>query len=235
MRCPICGSELVEGHGRKFETLSDHVSDPNGRNRPLRPTFECHGTVHLDLKNEDIKCPMSDSGFWDDYGEFYSQVDYKLYKRIKGLCDKEMTEALNSHARKSHTEIYKKDEEFVLFRIFKYKWRVKFNYESDMDGNIIKRRPYIRRLKKDDIGWVYDPPWWKSFLYSVKNFHQLIERYNENPTNKWVEDEVKREFSPLPDWDQRFYRRLYKKYLFLFYNDIRYKIFAKEFLMEGGM
>lgn len=233
MKCPICGSELVEGPGRKFETLSDHISDPTGSVRPLRKTFECHGIIHLDSKNEDLGCPMGGSGFWDDYGEFYSQTDYSLYKKIKKLCNKEMTEALGSHARKSHTEIYKHDEEFVFFRIFKYKWLVKFNYESDMDGNIIKRRPYIQRLKKDDTTWVYDSPWWKSFISSVKSFHELKERYNENPNNKWIVEEIKKEFSPLPEWDERFYRRLYKKYLLLFHNNIRYKIFAKDFLAEG--
>lgn len=231
MKCPICGSELLEGPGRRFENLSDHVSDPNSRIRPLRQTFECHGAYHLESSDKDIKCPMGDSGFWDDYGDFYNQTDYDIYKRIEKLCDKNMTEALGSHARKSHTEIYKKDEEFVLFRTFKYKWIMNFNYEANMDGDIVKRRPYVQRLRKDDISWVYDFPWWKMFFHSWKVFRNHLKRYKESP-NKWVRDQIKTEFEPLPDWDRRFYRRFYKAFLHIFYSNVENRIKALELLGE---
>lgn len=232
MKCPICGNELIEGPGRRFETLSDHVSDPNGTHRPLRPTFECQGTYYFKSKNEEMDCIMQDSGFWDDYGDFYSHVDFDLYNRIQKLCYKEMTEALDSYARKSHAEIYKRDEEFVLFRTLKYKWFVKFNYEANMDGDIVKRRPYIQRLKKDGVGWVYDYPWWKSFLHSYRVFRNTLSRYRENPQNEFIQREIKEAFAPLPDWDKRFYRRFYKAFLHIFYGNVENKVMALELLRE---
>ena len=42
MHCPKCGTLLVEFSQGKYETLGDHVSDPNGEYElPLRPMYTC--------------------------------------------------------------------------------------------------------------------------------------------------------------------------------------------------
>ena len=39
--CPLCGSKLIEGPLRSYETLLEHVSDPNEEDIPPRPTLIC--------------------------------------------------------------------------------------------------------------------------------------------------------------------------------------------------
>ena len=61
MRCPKCRSELVLGEQRKYETLNDHVSNPNAADYPLRRTFVCPNSDKWCLK-----------GFYDEWGDYYS-------------------------------------------------------------------------------------------------------------------------------------------------------------------
>ena len=58
MRCPFCGRILENGPCREYETLLDHVSDPNAEAYPLRPTSVCD-------------CPQAEGKFWDEYGDSY--------------------------------------------------------------------------------------------------------------------------------------------------------------------
>lgn len=60
MRCPHCGQALIRGPLREYETLCEHVEDPNREEYPLRPTFVC---------------PAGDAcmaGYWDRDGDFYA-------------------------------------------------------------------------------------------------------------------------------------------------------------------
>lgn len=59
MRCPKCDTELVDGGYREFETLSDHVGNPNALSHPPRSTLVCPN-----------KC-FGDRQFFDIYGDFY--------------------------------------------------------------------------------------------------------------------------------------------------------------------
>jgi len=60
MACPFCGKELTKGEQKKYETLCDHVSDPNMEDYPLRDTWVC-------------TCEKSKDSFWDMFGDFYSK------------------------------------------------------------------------------------------------------------------------------------------------------------------
>lgn len=41
MRCPKCKATLVKGKLKRYETLLEHVSDPNQDKHPLRETHAC--------------------------------------------------------------------------------------------------------------------------------------------------------------------------------------------------
>jgi hypothetical protein len=58
MKCPKCKSELVFGKREIYETLVEHVSNPNDENLPLRWTYVCPNKCY--------------DGFYDDYGAYYS-------------------------------------------------------------------------------------------------------------------------------------------------------------------
>ena len=62
MLCPECNTMLVKGENKKYETLCDHVCNPNDDNLPLRVTYVCPNKDCI-LGREDI--------FWDKIGDFY--------------------------------------------------------------------------------------------------------------------------------------------------------------------
>lgn len=237
MRCPICGEELVEGMGRRYETLEEHVFDPNGT-PSLKPTLVCDNQHFKYTKDGDEgNCPFRHSIFWDYYiGDFYVLNGFGDTIRehedfLKEIAHNHMFEARDSHARKVQIDIYKK-KRIELFRLFRWRWVIDFKFTGDEDGNIVKRRPYIQMFSTDDDGnsWSYTTTFITSFLHSVHMFKNTLKRYQQHPTNKYVQDEIEREFEPLPKWDTRFYRRLYKWYINTFYKNIKNRLKAKELL-----
>jgi hypothetical protein len=74
MKCPFCNRELVRGEDRRYETLCDHVSNPNRTNYPLRATYECSCDDARDL-------------YWDFDGAVYMTKheldDIKRYYALK--------------------------------------------------------------------------------------------------------------------------------------------------------
>jgi len=41
MKCPVCKAELVRAGESAYETLSEHVCDPNNTDRTKKPRFKC--------------------------------------------------------------------------------------------------------------------------------------------------------------------------------------------------
>ena len=69
MSCPFCKSILQRGEQRKYETLIDHVSDPNMEDYPLRDTWVC-------------SCKKSDDLFWDFFGDAYmTKINPELFSK----------------------------------------------------------------------------------------------------------------------------------------------------------
>ena len=91
MRCSICKTELVRGEDKKYETLMDHVMDPNLEDYPLRPTFVC--------PNPD--CPVHGNSFWSPDGEFFTNLDYEEYLDFK---DNKFVDGIGHALDSSHRE-----------------------------------------------------------------------------------------------------------------------------------
>jgi hypothetical protein len=66
MKCPKCKQTLIDGGERKYETLMEHVEDPNKMDYPLRPSYVCPN-----------QCFGEDS-FFDCEGAFYSGISLKV-------------------------------------------------------------------------------------------------------------------------------------------------------------
>ena len=91
MKCPFCTAELIPGPMERYETLLEHVSDPNGE-PSMRITYIC-------------KCSTSENCFWGFNGEFFegdiSRGHYGLLSKLK------RTAALYSDAWRVENEMEK--------------------------------------------------------------------------------------------------------------------------------
>lgn len=177
MECPICRSKLVLGQGtRKYETLSDHVCDPNG-DVPERPYFVC--------PNE--KCGLHSNSFWDDYGEFYTRLDFAESRKIFNISIEDAFRnrkpecckcAMNSSARKSWFEVYYKEESKQYF-VGKLGLYFYSQITADKFGNITKRKLKIQWLEKNDVGVCHKVWGSHMFIFMLKQGYRDFRQYKK--------------------------------------------------------
>jgi len=55
-RCPLCKKPLLAGKMKRYETLIEHVMNPNQEEHPERPTLVCANKA----------CQAWDRGYWSD-------------------------------------------------------------------------------------------------------------------------------------------------------------------------
>jgi hypothetical protein len=98
-RCPFCKAKLKLGKPRLYETLTEHIMDPNGEygNPGERPTWECD-------------CILSEYCWWGFDGRLYtdlemSQNHHHLISVIKN------SEAINSLCWEVEKKILEKREQ----------------------------------------------------------------------------------------------------------------------------
>jgi len=154
MYCPICKTELVTGTPCAYETLNEHVCDPNGI-LPTRDTVVCH--------NEECDA-HTDEIFWAHDGEGHYGGDFrKKYAWIDG----------NDQPFGSvHRSIYfscSYHEEDHRFKFGKLTIKRAVAYGSDDFGN----------KKNKHVSYTI---WWKNTLYqsgfrmlhfSLKQFYRV--------------------------------------------------------------
>jgi len=66
IRCPECGKAVSQGKDKVYETLCEHVLDPNSTDQIARPTWICTNP----------KCRTFNKGYWADIefeGAWYSK------------------------------------------------------------------------------------------------------------------------------------------------------------------
>lgn len=183
MRCPVCKSELVITGRERLETLAEHVSDPNGE-PCLKDKYEC-------LNPE---CKTRGRLLWNAYGERYGDLPYADF--IEGNDG-----PFGSFTRRANIEISKKDENHPLFGI-ETRWgqiRVVYKYESDDNGNILRRwRTYAIWKKNGSIGYRVVIPGIYMLWSSLKEFwHRIV-----------TGQKLQRGDLSIMSWDRRWWRIL---------------------------
>lgn len=175
MKCPKCKSELIKGVDREFETLSDHVCDPNRQSYPLRPTWEC--------KNPE--CQSQEYGvFWDEQGECYSR------KYIgDGFWIDNNSGPFGSLNRRLNVECSYKGVKRNIYLspawcLWIYRPLIDFNYEANEDGEVISRRWSLKFLKKDgsDYYSTYVRFIVPSIYRNIRNFLKEKKEFKKQPT-----------------------------------------------------
>ena len=217
LHCPYCNNELIQGEDQKFETLSDHVSDPNREDYPKRRTWIC----------DNHECPVSldSEAFWDDSGDFYGWPKGYKFKD-------DLDSAYPSIARQLDIEIYKKGlkSQKLLspaFMLWILQPMIEYNYEANESGEVTKKWIKIKWLKKDC--------WYKkdrfgyhiSYSFPLVNIYQSLKLayqilYKPGFSEGYKNQEIQNMFEPLARWDKRWWRHatkflykvlFYKKYL----------------------
>lgn len=218
MLCPICKSELILGEGKKrYETLVEHVEDPNG--------IPCEKPYYICSNN---KCESRAIVYWDEDGESY--ITGKNYFEIKDKYHS--LTPYDSFQKKMDIEVYKHDEDFIVLNLFFMRWKCEFSYEADTWGNITKRIPKIKAYYRDKNGNIcYYISGAHMFFYRVNSFKRILDRYNKNPNNKYVIDDIRKEFIN-PDWDHRLYSLLFNWWVNAKYKNIRNYLKLDELLSK---
>jgi hypothetical protein len=131
MFCPACKSKLVLGGLKKYETLLDHVSDPNGESEPAH-TFIC---VNPECEVSKRDC------FWDTMGEFFSRFNPKEIKFINNN-----DAPFGSFQRELNAQLHSEKRHYFYIGPKKYAWTLSFNWivGANENGEVIKKRPHIR-------------------------------------------------------------------------------------------
>lgn len=202
LHCPKCHKPLISGKEQRYETLSEHVCDPNNTTRPLRPTLVCNN----------INCPASKEDiFWDSYGDFYGW-------NKKFEFDDDINSAFPSNSRKLDIEIYKKGlkKEIRLhpaLMLWLLQPIIEFKYKADEYGNVLKRWWIIKWLKKDK--WYKKDEYGYHIYYTFPLVHIYSHiKYNirllTNGSDVYLKSESKEIFKPLPKWDKRWWRYVEK-------------------------
>lgn len=179
MFCPYCGSPLIKsGQQRRMETLSEHVSDPNGT-PSLKDEYVCsanglfgHQYLFDDHIDGGLGCEFgilhSWNGGYEKGGSYASEFWHKLYKMSKeSIINKRVIDAwlhedyqhkhyaaLNTFECNAQTSIYaeglKKDILLPAWLTFNLiRLKLGLHYEANDFGEVTSTSVTLGFLKKD--------------------------------------------------------------------------------------
>lgn len=165
MNCPCCRTKLVITGQQRLETTEEHVCDPNGT-PCMKDAYEC-------LKSD---CPAFGQGMWESGGEYFCK-DYKV--KLPFIDDN--SGPFGSFSRKLNVEIYKRDENFTICEVFGWKFKIVFNYLSNEDGDILKKRPKLEIWRKDAQlgGYILYTSGISMLRFRIKQFHKALRYHKE--------------------------------------------------------
>lgn len=223
MKCPVCEKILIPGKKERYETLCDHVSDPNKEDYPERNTYVCPNEY----------CIFYENAFWDDMGDLYTKrsLDYRIMSVLRQFNKKnENMSALNSFAYKNSIEGYYSNNRQDIY--IGKKWRLAWywNVTADDNGNILKKQfrfQIFRRDKKMD-GWIYHTLGINMFLHIISAFKYSYKLYKKDPNSRYAQEDLYEKFHHSENWpDREWWRKAAQQYL-----RIRYWRIYKDILKE---
>jgi len=203
MNCPVCREELKKGETFVYE-------DVCGSSVTHKHTCETEGCI-CNEKN----C------YWSHYGDFFSgDMGYKLCNEI--FPDSKYA-AINSFAKKSEVEIYKKGLKkktylsplLCLYQLQPYIEHVYFGNEA---GEVLKRKYKLQFLKKDErgvfcLGYTSGISMLK---YFIRSFKRDLNAWKEFPNNKFRQEQFLKQFDR--GWDKRMSSKIFSWYINKFYS-----------------
>ena len=209
MRCSICKTELVPGEKKKYETLSDHVSQPNAIDYPLRSTFVC----------PNMDCELGDS-FWGPDGDFYTSIRLKEYDELPFIQGN--SGAFGSFWRKVKAEEIGEKKEYG-FKLWKFWLRILFKYFCDEEGDTIVRTPRIELWvkEKDSCGYTHCNGI-HMFFFCIRQYHRRKRQFSETGIDHYyneLKDGVQRDVKWSSYDHAKWWRKAFVKYLKVFHSN----------------
>ena len=131
MRCPKCKSVLELDKQRKYETLNDHISNPNAIDYPFRKTYVCPNGSKWCL-----------TGFYDEWGDYYNAGNT--------FADTKYLYALDSGSRKCAVDIVKHpfaSHKSKFFTYLREVYELHIWGEGDIPENVLTLLGYFLRAK----------------------------------------------------------------------------------------
>lgn len=205
-KCPCCMNYIIDGPKERYQTLDEHVCNPNGQS-PMRTTLICSNEKCITRKNDT---------FWDSYGDMYGGI---------GIEDSEFINSNNSPfgslGRKLNVEIYKvglKKKTYLppFLLLWFYQPVIEYTYKADEFGNVLKRGFNIIYLKKDDGHFnntycIHVTPFWRTWKFLWDRFKRNINRYEDDLNSRHLESAFK------PSYNRAWVYRSFEKIVQILY------------------
>jgi len=198
MQCPHCRSDLVVTGMAYLETSIEHVECVSPS---LKEKFEC--------SNRDCKTHLCGI-VWNRYGERYFGHTFKEFINANDG-------PFGSWSRKANIEISKHDEDYTIIRLGKFHFEKIFHYESNENGDILKRWSSIQIWIRREHGEELYMSGVRMFAYSVRTLENLKDQFLRMPTSIYR----KRILEDMLSYDRRWWRRASRIY-FCFAHPIFY-------------
>lgn len=154
--------------------------------------------------------------YWNEDGEIYDTNGN--WNKVKGIQFIDNNDGpFGSFQRKSNVEIYKKDENYDLLNIGKYRFHIKFWYKSNENGDILKKGRSLEIWIKDSNagGYTLYISGISMLIFIIREFHNELKMAKNN---KWYKDRIKESLQTKEwqknDWWRRvanFYKNQYVK------------------------
>lgn len=212
--CPVCKSPVKISGQKNYETLSEHVSDPNAEERPLRDAYRC--------TNKNCICNSEEHDvYWNYNGEMYGgfYIDDEEFIGENNAPFGSFERKLNVESRKCGV----KDKTYLhpalcLWLLQPY---IEYHYKANVNGDVVKRWFTIEFLKKNErseytYGW---STCWRTWSFLYGRFKSQINAYREH---REIEI-LKSAFEPSlnSSWDYRWFNSAMKIFYYKYYRLIK--------------
>jgi len=180
--CPVCESPVEITSQEQYETLGEHVTNPNAESHPKRDAYRC--------TNKECICNHPDHNvFWNYNGEMYGGFRIDDEEFIG-----ENNAPFGSFERKMNLEILKcgvDDNKYLspalcLWILQPY---IQYHYKGDVMGNVVKKWFTIEFLKKNERGeYSYQfTTCWSTWKHLWIDFSSKLKAYKEHKDIKILE------------------------------------------------
>jgi hypothetical protein len=194
--CPACKSTLVPGLAKEYQTLDEHICNPNQESFPERPTWVCSNGA----------CGAYTDCFWVEDGE-------GPYGNTKAKWIDDNPYPFNSFHRQSHFRISYHSEDRSL-RLGRLTIRREVHYRSDEFGNKVGK--WVKYTFWTPYLWI---PGWKMLWFEIGQLRRAKKRGPEQLVEE-ILSVFKRAEWPRAEW----WRKAARLWIFCVYTQQAKKV-----------